>query len=78
MHLMFNEAGRGGPVRISAEDAAKRSRERSVNRSGVDIYGSDEDALHDFIMTHWAWVEPGGGPPAAAALSLGPVEDPCP
>lgn len=78
MHLLYNELGLEEPVRISAEDAAKRSREQSIAKLGRDVYESDEEALQDFIVTHWAWLEPEGGPPGSPALSLAPVEDPCP
>lgn len=78
MHLLYNELGLDEPVRISAVDAAKISREQSIAVLGRDVYGDDEEALQDFITTHWAWLEPEGGPPVPPALSLAPVEDPCP
>lgn len=76
--LLYNELGREEPVRISAEDAVKSSREQSIAMLGRDVYESDEEALQDFIATHWAWIEPEGGPPGSSALSLPSMEGSCP
>ena len=78
MHLLYNELGREEPVRISAEDAARRSREQSIAMLGRDVYGSDEEALQDFIVTYWAWIEPEGGLPGSSVLSSPSMEGPCP
>jgi len=44
-------------VRISIEEAIQRQRLACVQRKGYDIYESDERALDDFMVIHWAWKE---------------------
>lgn len=61
--VAYAEPGPGGEdtiVRVPVADAIRRQREAAAVR-GV-VYGSDAEALQDFLTVHWAWIEPAPAP----------------
>lgn len=44
-------------VHISIEEAIRRQRKAAKQHKGYDPYKSDKEALDDFIVIHWAWIE---------------------
>lgn len=55
--VVYAEPGPGGEdiiVRVPVADAIRQQREAATVR-GV-VYGSDAEALQDFLTVHWAWI----------------------
>lgn len=42
-------------VTITVEEAVARQRASCVKARGVDLYTSDDEALEDFMVVHFAW-----------------------
>lgn len=59
--LMYSEMGEDGePVTVTLTVAEAIARQRAAVASSLLArpnfqYGSDEEALEDFIVVHWAW-----------------------
>lgn len=46
-----------GRVEISRTEAIQRQRGASIHVRGRDVYESDEQALDDFLVVQWGWLE---------------------
>lgn len=57
--ICFNEfdGEKGWVTRITQQEAITWQRQSSIQVRGVDVYDTDELALEDFMVIHWAWEE---------------------
>jgi len=56
--ILFDEPDENGDnirVKLTEEEAIKRQHQRGLFHNYA--YKNDEDALSDFIINNWAWIE---------------------